>query len=372
MTYRWLLTLLLFFVASLSVLAQKDFIVALKAEPFFYPNRGFYIDSVVDVRLVTSNIGMAQVGLNNRQVEAHFDQPFNETLLSYFRATLPYQSGLLRIVAVINELRISEKTYKMKERGFADVDVTFCRIDSGRLYALSRIVKRVESGGMDVSAAHSRRLASALLECLKEFNSTDYRANHGIALESPTQWDSGNPERNILLCVNRLKGVYENFKQLRSNSPVSQDVRIEPRGILYMVRDSDSRARLREPFGICDGQSLYVNTYFYNAVAGKGLFAKVIEEGRILAWYDHYMSGTEAGLVSGAFGVVGNTIASSALDIISLDLKTGVIKPVKVKSLEELLAEDPELLSRYRERRNKSDVTVMMEFIKLFNERNKL
>jgi hypothetical protein len=369
---RYLLIIVILTTGFQSAFAQKDFIVSLKAESLVLPNRGFYIDSVVDARSITTNIGMAQVGMNNRQVEAQFDKPFEQAIAAYFQTTLPRQNEQQRIIAVVNELRISEKTYKMKERGFAEVDITFCRLDSGKLFALHSIAKQEESGGMDVSAAHPRRLATALNECVKDFNATGYRTNPGTLFESNENWSTTDPERNILLCSNRIPGIYEKFSQLRSNSPREDKVLMQARGILFMVRDSESKARLREPFGICDGNFLYINTYFYNATAGKGLFAKVIEEGRILAWYDHYMSGTEAGFVAGAFGAIGTAAAASDVDIVSLDLKTGVIKPIKIKSLEQLLAEDPELLSRYRERRDKGDVPVMMEFVKLFNERNKL
>jgi hypothetical protein len=372
MSARYLLIIFILVAASTPGFAQKDFVVSLKAEPLLLANRIFYIDSVIDGRVVKSNIGMAQVGMNNRQVEAQLDKPFEQAIATYFQNVMPRQNEQQRIIAVVNELRISEKTYKMKERGFAEVDITFCRIDSGRLYAINTVAKQVESGGMDVTAAHAKRLATALNDCAREFNASDYKTKRGTPLESDSRWDTSDPERNILVCSNRIPGIYLKFGQLRSNSPMEEKVLMEPRGILFMVRDAASKSRLREPFGICDGRFLYINTYFYNVNAAKGLFAKVIEEGRILAWYDHYISGTEAGFVSGAFGAVGHAVAASDVDIIGLDLKTGVIKPIKIKSLEELLSEDPELLARYRERRNKGDVTVMMEFVKMFNERNKL
>lgn len=372
MTFRYPLILLILVTASLTGIAQKDFIVSLKPEALVLPSRGFYIDSVVDARAITSNIGMAQVGMNNRQVEAQLDKPFESAIASYFQTSMPVQNGQLRIIAVVNELRISEKTYKAKERGFAEADITFCRIDSGKLVELYSVAKQEESGGMDVTAGHSRRLAFVLNECVKDFNSTDYKTNPGKAFESAASWNAADPERNILYCANRIPGIYEKFSQLRSNSPKEQKVLMQPRGILFMVRDSESEAKLREPFGICDGSSLYINTYFYNTASGKGMFAKVIEEGRILVWYDHYMSATEAGLAGGAFGAIGYAAAASDLDIIGLDLKTGVIKPIKVKSLEQLLAEDPELLERYKASRERGSVPVMMEFVKSFNERNKL
>src|SRR3990170_9001510 len=250
MTSRYLLIIFILVTGSLSGFAQKDFIVSLKAESLMLPNRGFYIDSVVDARSIVTNIGMAQVGMNNRQVEAQLEKPFEQAIATYFQTTLPRQNGQQRIIAVVNELRISEKTYKMKERGLAEIDITFCRIDSGKLYKLHSIAKQEESGGMDVSAGHPRGLATALNECVKDFNATDYRTNRGTPFESNLSWNNTDPERNILLCSNRMPGIYEKFIQLRSNNPQEEKVLLQPRGILFMVRDSESKARLREPFGI--------------------------------------------------------------------------------------------------------------------------
>ena len=350
--------------------AQQDFVVRLKPEVLAIPNRTFFIDSVVDARPVTVNIGMAQVGMNNRQVEANFDKPFEAALSDYFKTALPRSEGQVRIVALVNELRISEKTYKLKERGIADVSITFCRVDSGKLYSLQTFDDQQESGGVDVTAAHHSRLSLALKNCTEKFSKTDTRAQGLVISNTEREWDSSDKERNILECSERIPGIYAKFSQLRSNSPEKKDVYLRPRGILFMAHDNESK--LIEPFGVCDGISVYVNTYFYNPVAGKGQFAKVIEEGRILAWYDHYVSATEAGFAGGAFGGIGIAAATSDLDIIGLDLKTGLIKPIKIKSLEQLLAEDPELLGQYRREKNKGDVVTMMKYVKFFNQRNTL
>jgi hypothetical protein len=223
---------------------------------------------------------------------------------------------------------------------------------------------------MDVTAAHDSRLALALKSCVAKFSKTDPRAP-GIPIDtSIEQWDPSDKERNILECSERIPGVYSKFAQLRSNSPDKKQVHLKPRGILFMAHDDVSK--LVEPFGVCDGTSIYVNTFFYNPISGKGSFAKVIEEGRILAWYDHYVSATEAGFAGGAFGGIGMAAASSDIDIIGLDLKTGLIRPVKIKSLQQLLIEDQELLNQYNREKDKGDVVTMMKYVKLFNERNSL
>lgn len=372
MTFKPLNLLLAFLTLfiTLQTQAQKDFTVTLKPEPLALPNRLFYIDSVVDARPVKASIGMAQVGMNNRQVDASFDKPFDVALLTYFKQVTPKQTNQQRIVAVVNELRIGERTYKMKERGTADVEITFCRLDSGKLRALGSYSDMQESGGMDVTAAHPKRLVTALNNCITKFHASDWPSNPGTLYEADDEWSSTDNAHNIVRSMVRNAGIYEKFSQLRSNNPVSQNAipiiqRIE--GDLFMVRDKVTEKKLREPFGVSDGTSVFINTYFYNANSGKGVFARVAEEGRYMAWFDHFMTATEKGLWAGGLGVIGNAAASADLDLIVLDLKTGVISPVKLYTVDELFKDDPELLARFQQDRNKRDPAVMLSYVKMYN-----
>ncbi|HEY5748964.1 MAG TPA: hypothetical protein VIU12_23005 [Chryseolinea sp.] len=364
-----LLVLLPLFI-TLQTQAQKKFTVTLKPEPIALTNRLFYIDSIVDARAVKANIGMAQVGMNNRQVDASFDKSFDAALLTYFRQVIPKQANQQRIIAVVNELRIGERTYKMKERGTADVEITFCRLDSGKLRAVGTYSDMQESGGMDVTAAHPKRLATALNICITKFHTSDWPNNPGTLYAADAEWNSTDNAHNIVRSMVRNAGIYEKFTQLRSNSPVSQNAipviqRLE--GDLFSVRDKATDKKLREPFGVSDGTFVFINTYFYNVNSGKGVFARVIEEGRYMAWFDHYMTATEKGLWAGGFGAVGSAAASSDLDLIVLDLKTGVISPVKLYTVDELFKDDPELLANFQQDRNKRDPAVMLSYVKMYN-----
>lgn len=364
-----LLAILTLFI-TLQTQAQKDFTVTLKPEPLALTNRLFYIDSVVDARAIKGSIGMAQVGMNNRQVDASFDKPFDAALLAYFKQVTPRQTNQQRIVAVVNELRIGERTYKMKERGTADIEITFCRLDSGRLRALGTYGDMQESGGMDVTAAHPKRLAMALNNCITKFNASDWQNNPGTLYEADTEWKSTDNSHNIVRSMVRNAGIYEKFSQLRSNSPVSKDAipiiqRLD--GDLFLVRDKVTEKKLREPFGVSDGTYVFINTYFYNANSGKGVFARVTAEGRYMAWFDHFMTATEKGLWAGGFGAIGTAAASEDLDLIVLDLKTGVITPVKLYTVDELFKDDPELLAKFQQDRNKRDPAVMLSYVKMYN-----
>ena len=58
--------------------------------------------------------------------------PFEVVLKKCFSEITTKRVGLQPVIEVVNEW-ISGKTYKLKERGIAEVDLTFCKSDSGRL-----------------------------------------------------------------------------------------------------------------------------------------------------------------------------------------------------------------------------------------------
>jgi hypothetical protein len=161
------------------------------------------------------------------------------------------------------------------------------------------------------------------------------------------------------------------FNELRSNSPSgSPDFSIERKGDLYLLKNEVGK-KMKEPFGFCDGESIYINTFFYNPTNGKAVYAKVLEEGRLLAWFDHYLSAGEAAAVQAAFGLIGYAVAKSGdLDCIVLDLKTGIITPLTKTGMERVLKEDQELLNGYQQTGRSKDEGFQMSLVKKFNSRH--
>lgn len=359
--------------SSIAIAQKSEFIVELKPERFDLPQREFYIDSIVDARMVKNTIGMAQVGMGNRQVPAVFNQPIETVLLNYFKVALPGQKIQQPLVAVINQLAVSERTYAMKERGLVDLEITFCKLDSGRLLALGSFNSKQEGGGMDVTAAHGKRIAAALNDCITQFHNSPWKEIPGTIYTAENEWNEKDPDQNILHCTVRKPGIYPRFVQLRSNAPIEQRVTIEPRKDLFMIRDEVSEKKVVEAFGYCDGKYLYINTFFYNFYkGGRGLFARVVEEGRYMAWVDHYVSASESAAVGAAFGLIGTAIASSGRDVIVLDIKTGVITPLKAKTLKRLFYDDVELQKKYEDEPNQDNIDVMLAYIKSYNQRHPL
>jgi hypothetical protein len=59
MKFRWLTAVVAALLLSTASYAQDHFLVNIKPDILTIPNRTFYIDSVVDARDITANIGMA-------------------------------------------------------------------------------------------------------------------------------------------------------------------------------------------------------------------------------------------------------------------------------------------------------------------------
>lgn len=347
-------TLFLFLTVQATIaFAQKNHIVKLVPEPDDVGSYDFYIDSVVDNRLMKENIGMAQVGLSNRQVEAVFEQPFEPTLFHYLSNVCKRASNQKKLVAVFETLSITEKTYQLKEIGIAEIKITFCLRTDSQLYKVNTFEYTQQSGGMDVTAGQAKRIKIAIKNCLQQLQTWGIKPTEPYRVQG--SWAAQDNEHHILRCSTRVHGVYTDINELRSNSPSVTDFTFEPAADLYLLRGTDGK-KAKEPYGFCDGKKLYINTFFYNPTNPKARYAQVQEEGRYLMWMDHYVSAGEAAAMQAAFGIIGQAAAKSGLDIIILDLKTGVILPVTKKNSERIFRNHQDLLKDYQATGGKLDL----------------
>ncbi|MGC4020578.1 MAG: hypothetical protein QM734_00850 [Cyclobacteriaceae bacterium] len=238
------------------------------------------MDSVIDNRANKESIGVVQKGMSNRQVAADFTIGFLPALQNYFNVVVgKINDRQKRVIAVIDEFNIAEKTYRMKEVGFADVSISFCVLDSGlrKLYACSN---HQESGGMDVTASHIKRINACLEGCLKEFASKGSQNQGPLEFIKPNQqWKPYDPE--TILTTNLLKkGIYKDFRELRTNSPsITTEFQVTPKKDFFELRTISSNEKISEPFGFSDGKDIYINTFFYNQSNRKALYSKVVEKG---------------------------------------------------------------------------------------------
>jgi hypothetical protein len=350
-------------------IAQRGFTVELLPTSIDISHRQFYIDSVIDNRVMRDDIGEAHVGMNNTTMPVVLSRSFAKTMKFYFDITTKRAEGLTPMIAVINELRVYEKVYSMKERGVADVNITFCVIDDGMLKIIAETFNRQESGGRDVTNAHGKRIDLAMRECLKQLQSTNWKENVGTPLVLGKEWKAIDDVHSILRADRKTYGSYYNFYDLRSNTPGDTERVIVPDGDpgeLLMLRTGSSGKKIVEAYGFCDGENIFINTLFYNGYKVRGVFAKVEVIGPYMAWVDDYRSGGQAGLSAGS-GLLGIAIPSSDRTGIVLDLRTGLFIPLRPETMSKILGPEPRLLQEYLKGRVR-DPQTQLSFIKRFNE----
>jgi hypothetical protein len=347
--------------------AQRGFTVELLPTSIDITDRQFYIDSVIDNRITRDNIGEAHVGMNNTTMPVVFGRSFAKTMKFYFDITTKRNESMTPLIAVINELRVYEKVYAMKERGVADVSIVFCKLESGKLKAVAQTFSNQESGGRDVTMAHGRRIDLAMRQCLKQLHATNWKETPGAPLIIGGRWRPIDDAHNILKTSGKVYGTYASLNELRSNTPTNTERVIVPTadaGDLLLLRVESTGKKLIEPYGFCDGDDLYINTLFYNGYKVKGSFAKVEVVGPYMAWTDDYRSDSQAGLAAG-LGFSGQ--AASDRSAIVLDLRTGLITPLRPESMSRILEGEPQLLKEYLKGRV-SDPQAQLSFIRRFNE----
>ena len=368
-----------FFIAMLFnysiVNAQESYLIKLSTNDAPFNDGSFYIDSIVDNRFNKSDIGVVMRGLDYTQHPANLKGGFNNALENYFKVNFPKKNNQAqRIIPVIIQFYIGEKAGKFKEVGTANVEIIFCKLDSGRLSKLFETSSKIENSGLkDVTAGHEKRIKKAIRQCLENFIASDWKNGRPQPLNSSQGIIT--KENHILTAPIRKKGVYINFLQLISNNPSIVTSYITSRkGDIVTIKDSITDNKLKDVYGYCDGKDIFINTGMYaNISSGKKGFARVIEEGTLMAWMDHYVSPVEGGIAYGTFGVLGNALASRGLDVMVLDLRTGLITVASENSMKKLLKEDLECYTEYYYlKEEKSDKKVQLRLIKKFNERNKI
>ncbi|MBI1769899.1 MAG: hypothetical protein HY015_04955 [Bacteroidetes bacterium] len=352
-------------------LCQEKHLIELQPSIFIIPDRTFYIDSVIDNRSNKESIGVVQKGANMVQVSADLTGGFTNSLQNYFKTVVgKAHSKQRRLIAVFDEFNILEKTYRFKETGYADMEISFCELDSGKLRKFYTCTDHQESGGLDVTGSHLRRINSCLASCLKKLaTATPESTSHREYLTLGQQWMPYD-SNSILVAPVLKKGIYKNYKELRTNSPsIMTEFKIIPQYGYIELRTLTSDKRINEAFGFSDGKDIYINTFFYNKGNAKAHYAQVIEKGRYFVWLDHYLAPGDAAAIGLAFGPFGTAIASNGFDCISLDLKNGLIIPLNEKTLSIILAHDPELLQEMKASK-KLSIADQLKLVKAYNSKH--
>ncbi len=355
---------------SSAIYAQDVYNLKLKDIGFSTQNCKFYVDSVIDNRFLKGGFGVAQKGLSNKKVPIQLPNGMMD-IKTYLDKNLPTRkSDFIPITLVINQLWISERTGAFSEIGKCDLEIEFCRKDSsGKLWSVYEFERELEekSSG-DVTAGHESRLRQLLFEGFNELAKQDISISKGTIFENQKLDSTNNIVRSKIL----NKGFYKSFSDFYNNSPkiLKNELSIVPtnKGInQYKLIDSLTNRRIKNFYGYCDGEHIYINAYVYGQTVAN-YYSKVISFGKYMLLDDEYKDPmATAALVSG-FGLLGGLIADGiAKKGMVIDMQTGQVLVLTEKNFEKILSPYPNYWSGYNKQVNKG-FEAKIEYIVKINQ----
>ncbi|MDX2305699.1 MAG: hypothetical protein NW226_23030 [Microscillaceae bacterium] len=365
-----------------AVYAQVQ-VIQLTPELIQLNQRDFYIAEVIDQRVQQDMIGFVQKGMMNKRVLANLEQGVAKCLMNYFNWSLPKKEDTHKaIILAVYQLYIGEKTGMFKETGWAKVSLGFGIKENGIYKELFKIHAQVENNGLDVTAAHPNRIKKAILQCLEGFASQTPPPLESAAMEEDTEKIEEMPvpnfenmdspyakeadiENSIFTCTSRKKGVYKNFDEFIHNNPSTLDFRVGLKEGFYAQLYDLQNKRLKDAYGFCDGENLYINTSLYSM---KKDFVKVLEVGRYIAWLDQYLDNDD--IVINGFYPYAMSMNRMDVDCILMTYDAGVIVPLNKSVTEQILHDDPELSDFYQSISLKKDAMLQIELIKKYNKKH--
>ncbi|MCF6407222.1 hypothetical protein L3C95_30285 [Chitinophaga filiformis] len=110
-------------------------------------------------------LGYIQTGMFNKWKPAAADKPLTEFLQSFVNKqyTYLYKKDAGKLLWVIQEVRISERTFSMSERSFLHFKaISYTGDSNGRFRKVAALDTILVRGGMDVTRKHGNNIADAL------------------------------------------------------------------------------------------------------------------------------------------------------------------------------------------------------------------
>ena len=205
-----------------------------------------------------------------------------------------------------------------------------------------------------------------------------------LTLISPSLFAQQKPP--ILNAVDLQIGIYRTFEEFLNNTPsirIPFEVKTESsqkmieRGTadyqLVLVDSIIRRKEIRNFWGVCDGETIYINETNYGGWVN---FKKLHGIGRYCYFRGSLVDGANGVYAAGvAGGAIGGALAAAAIAIDGdypyiLNINNGKVFLLDKALLKTILEKDPELDSIYDEEEKKSNKNTLLSYIVKYNERH--
>ncbi|NIG52421.1 hypothetical protein [Chitinophaga sp. Cy-1792] len=193
------------------------------------------------------HLGFAQVGLLNDRAVAVPDKPVTSYLQDYTQSAFGhlFKNEGLRMLWVIEALRVGEKTNPMNEDGFFRFKGTSFVTKDGISYLpvfTYDIVTR--SAGMDVTHKHKNHIASAmdkLMQLSMDKLDSAFASNGGMFTHEQIMGQYQQKRALPILTEKMKDGVYLQYNDLKNNTPAITSFTVEKVKRKTLVKDSTGK-----------------------------------------------------------------------------------------------------------------------------------
>ncbi len=219
----------------------------------------------------SSSLGYVQTGMFNRWKEAGPDKPYTEYLQSYLdrRYSPTYKKGGVQLVWVIQELRISERTFNMSEKSFLHLKAISFAGSNGDTFRLAAELDTIlVKGGMDVTHKHGENITAALQILLDRSLIKDVTSQN---VDNPVYTIAAIREKALqryhvpaLQAKEHADGIYLTFKEFINDQPSISDISysLDNNAVHFYKTDSSGNKTFVDKFwGVRKNGVLYKQHY---------------------------------------------------------------------------------------------------------------
>jgi hypothetical protein len=168
----------------------------------------------------SSLLGFVQTGMFNHWTDAGPDKPYTLFLQSYADEQYAsiYKKDAPQLVWVIKELRISERSFNMSERGFVHLKA-IAYTGNERFKWLTQMDTILVTGGMDVTHKHGDHIAEALQLLLEASLTAKQRDSPAYSLAEIKEKAIQRYQKPAFQAKEHENGIYMTFEEFLNDAP---------------------------------------------------------------------------------------------------------------------------------------------------------
>ena len=358
-------TFLLLVFASFNIFSQEpirinldSLLVGTQAD-----NANVYVEDVIDNRLYSAYLGIAQLGSYNLKVPIKFEDPLKVELSNFFKRIFPFSPSKTPITIRINEFFIKENTQILTEVGDVSLKFDILKRKEEEVYFwLDSYDVVYQKRMLDATNGNIVRLAEVLMEAINIVSS------NGDVNKSDNVIDLSYKVDPPILTSKPNLGFYYTYSEL-ANNLIADNIETTTKEKSKnkgsnTITINDSKGNPVNQFAYFDGENFYLNAACYS---DSNYFIKTFRLDNFLLFTEDFIADYYITGLTIAKGKSGYKYVKSRRPVL-FNLADGKFYTVRRDNMAQLLeTKYPDLYKRFK-KNEKKDVQKTFEIIKFLFE----